>query len=215
MSEFTLIIGNKNYSSWSLRPWVWMKHLGVDFDEIVVPLYESDTDEKLDKYFSNYKVPVLKHNDFEVWDSLAICEYIDELFPQGLFWDPKQRAMMRSLCSEMHSSFTSLRSELPMNCRREPTHLAISDACQTDINRIQDLWQHAAKFSDGKADWLFGSFSIADAMFAPVVLRFHSYDVALNAKASAYVERMLEHPAMLNWIEAGRAESQVIQSEER
>lgn len=215
MAEFTLIIGNKNYSSWSLRPWIWMKHLGVEFDEIMVPLYNPDTNEKLSGYFSNGKVPVLVHNKFEVWDSLSICEYVAELFPQGLFWDPKQRAVMRSLCAEMHSSFTSLRSELPMNCRREPSPLAVSEACQTDINRIQDLWQHAAKYSDEKAGWLFGSFSIADAMFAPVVLRFQRYEIKLNKSATAYVDRLLQHPAMLEWIASGQAESQVIESEER
>lgn len=215
MAEFTLIIGNKNYSSWSLRPWLWMRHLGLEFDEVMVPLFNSDTDEKLGKYFSNYKVPILIHNNFEVWDSLAICEYIAELFPQNFYWDPKQRAIMRSLCAEMHSSFISLRGELPMNCRREPSPLAVSDACQADINRIQDLWRHAAIYSDEKDGWLFGSFSIADAMFAPVAIRFHRYGVELNKAAAAYVDRLLHHPAMREWIAAGRIESQIIESEER
>lgn len=192
-----------------------MKHLGVEFDEVVVPLFSPDTDENLKKYFSNYKVPILIHNNFEIWDSLSICEYVAELFPQNLYWDPKQKAIMRSLCAEMHSSFVSLRSELPMNCRREPSPLAVSEACQTDISRIQDLWQHAAKYSDGKADWLFGSFSIADAMYAPVALRLQRYGVKLNKPAAAYVDRLLQHPAMLEWITAGQAESQVIESEER
>ncbi len=192
-----------------------MKHLGLEFEEIMVPLYNPDTNEKLSAYFSNEKVPVLVHNNFEVWDSLSICEYIAELFPQNLYWDPKQKAVMRSLCAEMHSSFTSLRNELPMNCRREPSPLAVSDACQTDINRIQDLWQHAATYSDGKGDWLFGSFSIADAMYAPVALRFRGYGVKLNKPATAYVERLLQYPAMLEWIAAGQAESQVIEAEER
>lgn len=215
MAEFTLIIGNKNYSSWSLRPWLWMKNLGLEFEEIMVPLSTPDTNEILSGYFSNEKVPILIHNNFEVWDSLSICEYIAELFPQNLYWDPKQKAVMRSLSVEMHSSFTSLRSELPMNCRREPSPLEVSDACLTDINRIQNLWQHAATYSDGKGDWLFGSFSIADAMYAPIAIRFQRYGVKLNKSAAAYVERLLQHPAMLEWIAAGQAESQVIESEER
>ena len=216
MPEFTLIIGNKNYSSWSLRPWMWMKHLEIDFDEIVVPLRRDDTDTRLAPYFSNNKVPVLKHSDLEIWDSLAICEYLAELFPQrGQLADSQQRAMMRALCAEMHSSFMDLRNELPMNCRREPSALLLSDACLADIDRIQNLWQHAKIFADDTANWLFGSFSIADAMFAPVVLRFHRYQVPLGETASNYVEAMLQHPAMIEWVAAGRAEDEVIESEER
>ena len=216
MPEFTLIIGNKNYSSWSLRAWLWMKHLNIDFEEIVIPLYSDDTDALLGAYFSNSKVPVLIHDGTEIWDSLAICEYLAELYPQqGLLDDAKQRAVMRSLSAEMHSSFVGLRSELPMNCRREPGSLILSDICLADIDRIQMLWQYSADFSDGKDDYLFGSFSIADAMFAPVVLRFHRYNVVLNERSQSYMDTMLNHPAMLEWIEAGRAESEVIESEER
>jgi glutathione S-transferase len=216
VSDFTLIIGNKNYSSWSLRAWVWMKHLGIEFDEIVIPLYSDDTDAQLGAYFSNSKVPVLIHAGLEIWDSLAICEYLAELYPQkGLLNDVKQRAVMRSLSAEMHSSFVGLRSELPMNCRREPGSLILSDVCLADIDRIQTLWQHAAEFSDGKDDYLFGSFSIADAMFAPVVLRFHRYNVKIDESSLAYMNTMLKHPAIQEWIAAGRAESEVIDSEER
>lgn len=215
MSEFTLIIGNKNYSSWSLRAWLWMKHLGVEFDEIVIPLYSDDTDAQLGAYFSNCKVPVLIHDGLEVWDSLAICEYLAELYPQSSLNDVRQRAVMRSLSAEMHSSFMGLRSELPMNCRREPGSLILSDVCLADIDRIQALWQYAADFSDNKGDYLFGSFSIADAMFAPVVLRFHRYNVKVNKPSLAYVNTMLKHPAMQEWIAAGRAEPEVIASEER
>ena len=215
MAEFTLVIGNKNYSSWSLRAWLWMKHLGIEFDEIVIPLYSDDTDAQLGAYFSNCKVPVLIHDGLEIWDSLAICEYLAELYPQGLLKDTRQRAVMRSLSAEMHSSFVGLRSELPMNCRREPGSLILSDICLADIDRIQALWQHAAEFSDNKGDYLLGSFSIADAMFAPVVLRFHRYNVALTEGSKSYMHTMLNHPAMREWIDAGRAEPEVIESEER
>ncbi len=216
MSAFTLIIGNKNYSSWSLRAWLWMKHLGIEFDEVVIPLYSDDTDAQLGVYFSGCKVPVLIHDGLEIWDSLAICEYLAELYPQkGLLSDARQRGVMRSLSAEMHSSFVGLRSELPMNCRRQPGSLILSDVCLADIDRIRALWQHAAEFSDDKGDFLFGSFSMADAMFAPVVLRFHRYNIALTGRSQSYMNAMLKHPAMQEWVDAGRAESEVIEGEER
>ena len=214
--EFTLVIGNKNYSSWSLRPWLWMRHIGLEFDEVPVSLYSELMPDQLRCYFSNTKVPVLLHQDLEVWDSLAILEYLVSLSPeQGLPADIKARAIARALCAEMHSSFPVLRNELPMNCRRQPSPLLLSDACLADIDRIQALWQHARGFSDGKGHWLFGSFGIVDAMFAPVVIRFDRYCVPLKEGAAAYVERFLQHPAMIEWIEAGSAESMIIEQEER
>jgi len=216
MSEFTLVIGNKNYSSWSLRPWLWMKHLGLEFDEIHISLYTETMCDQLAPYFSNCKVPVLRHDGIEVWDSLAVLEYLVSLFPeQGLPTDLKARAVARALCNEMHSSFVTLRNELPMNCRREPSPLLFSDSCIADIDRIQALWDYAGKFSEGDANWLFGNFSIADAMYAPVVLRFHRYQVPLSDPASAYVDRLLNHPAMIEWVAEARTETAVIEQEER
>ena len=216
MSEFTLVIGNKNYSSWSLRPWLWMKHMGLEFDEVPVSLYSESMLDQLNPYFSNTKVPVLLHDGFEVWDSLAILEYLVGLSPQhGLPDDPKARAVARSLCAEMHSSFSALRNELPMNCRRQPSPLLLSDACTADIDRIQALWQHANNFSDGGDHWLFGNFTIVDAMFAPVAIRFHRYCVPLQDLAASYVERLLQHPAMIQWIADGSSEPTVIEQEER
>jgi len=216
MSEFTLVIGNKNYSSWSLRAWIWMKHLGLEFDEIRVSLFTETMCDQLAPYFSNCKVPVLQHDGIEIWDSLAILEYLVGLFPeQGLPTDLKACAVARSLCSEMHSSFAALRNELPMNCRREPSPLLLSDACVADIDRVQALWDYAGRYSEGDENWLFGKFSIADAMYAPVVLRFHRYQVPLNDPASAYVDRLLNHPAMIEWVAAARAETAIIEQEER
>lgn len=216
MSKFTIVIGNKNYSSWSLRPWLWMKHQGLDFDEVNVSLFSDSMEAQIRPYFSNNKVPVLIHEGQEIWDSLAILEYLSALPSiQSQLMDTKATAVMRSLCAEMHSSFVSLRSELPMNCRREPSPLLLSDNCLADCERIQSLWNYASGFSDGRDHWLFGSFSIADAMFAPVVLRFHRYCVPLNDYASTYVKHMLQHPAMIDWIESGCAETQVIEQEER
>jgi glutathione S-transferase len=216
MSDFTLVIGNKNYSSWSLRAWLWLKHIGLEFDEVPVSLNSEAMTEQLEPYFSNDKVPVLLHNDLEIWDSLAILEYLADLFPeQGLPGAPGARAVARSLCTEMHSSFAALRNELPMNCRREPSPLLLSDACSADIDRIQALWQYAGKYSEGDDHWLFGNFSIVDAMYAPVVLRFHRYQVVLNEAASVYVSHLLDHPAMIEWVTAAQAETAVIEQEER
>ncbi|GBF28805.1 hypothetical protein MnTg03_00366 [bacterium MnTg03] len=216
MSNFTLVIGNKNYSSWSLRAWLWIRHIGLDFDEVPVSLHNESLSDQLDPYFSDTKVPVLLHDGLEVWDSLAILEYLVSLYPeQGLPEGLKARAVARSLCAEMHSSFIALRNELPMNCRREPSPLLLSDTCIADIDRIQSLWQYAGNYSEGDGNWLFGNFGIADAMFAPVVLRFNRYQVALSKPASDYVDRFLDHPAMIEWVAAGRAETDIIAQEER
>jgi len=216
MSKFTLVIGNKNYSSWSLRAWLWMRHLQLGFEERRVRLYHQDTPLHLDGLFSAAKVPVLIHRGLEIWDSLAILEYLSALFPeQALPAEIKAHAVMRSLCAEMHSSFPNLRSELPMNCRRECRSLEISAACATEIKRIEALWQFAQNYSDHRDHWLFGSFSMADAMFAPVVFRLDRYGVDVEAESRAYIERMLAHPAMLEWVEASHAEPWVIEEEER
>jgi glutathione S-transferase len=216
MTEFTLIIGNKNYSSWSLRAWLWMKHLDLNFSEKLINLYQDDTNQQLAEQHSNFKVPVLIHEDLEIWDSLAILEYLSALYPdQALLRNRQAQAVMRSLCAEMHSSFFSLRNELPMNCRREPTPLTISADCRTDINRIEAIWQYARQYSDGEADWLFGSFSMADAMFAPVVFRFDRYCIAVEPDTRQYMDRLLAHPAIIEWVNASRAEPWVLQEEER
>ncbi len=193
-----------------------MRHIGLDFDEVPVSLYSESMIDQLNPYFSNNKVPVLLHNGLEIWDSLAILEYLSGLSSdQGLPVDSRARAAARALCAEMHSSFSTLRNELPMNCRRQPSPLLLSDACTADIDRIQALWQHANGFSDGMEHWLFGSFSIVDAMFAPVAIRFHGYCVPLEDSAAAYVGRLLQHPAIIEWIDAGSAESMIIEQEER
>ena len=193
-----------------------MRHIGLEFDEVPILLYSEWMSDQLNPYFSNTKVPVLLHDGLEVWDSLAILEYLVSLSPeQGLPVDTRARAVARSLCAEMHSSFITLRNELPMNCRRQPSPLLLSDACTADVERIQALWQHANGFSDGNGHWLFGSFSIADAMFAPVVVRFHRYCVPLRESAATYVERLLQHPAMIEWVDAAVDEPAIIEQEER
>ena len=193
-----------------------MRHADIEFTEVRLPLHTKSWNETIGKYSPTGKVPVLVDGSVTVWESLAICEYLAELYPErGLISDLQARAIMRAFCAEMHSSFANLRHELPMNCRRSPSPVTVSDACQAEIERIQGLWEHAPGFSDGGGDYLFGSFSMADAMFAPVVFRFHRYAIPVRERTSRYVELMLEHPAMQEWVADANQEKDVIESEER
>jgi glutathione S-transferase len=217
MPELTLIIGNKNYSSWSLRPWLFMKHAGIPFKEKRIALYADTSRTELAPYHSNYKVPVLKDGDLLVWDSLAILEYIVEWFPDSHGWpeDTKARAMARSVCAEMHSSFADLRSELPMNCRRRYSAVTISDAAQKDIERIKELWRMCRGRYGSGGEWLFGQFCIADAMYAPIALRFAGYGILVSGIEAAYVQSVLRHPHIVEWMEAGRQEQEILADFER
>ena len=207
-----LIIGNKNYSSWSLRPWIFMRTLKIDFDEIRIALYNNDAATRLSRYFSGGKVPVLVDGDTVIWDSLAILEYLSETYLAGKGWpvDPGKRAFARSISAEMHSSFQSLRSELPMNCRRNSTGKSLSMDVQRDIDRIISIWEKCRSENSGDGAWLFGAYSIADAMYAPVVLRFNTYGVPLNGVLQDYGRHVLNQPELLEWIEAARSETEVL-----
>ncbi len=212
MSDLTLVIGNKNYSTWSLRPWVYMKHAGIGFKERRIALQTEDTDRQLEPYFSDYKVPVLLDDTLIIWDSLAILEYLAEKYPEYRGWpvDQNARAIARSISAEMHSSFASLRSELPMNCRRKYDKFTLSAGVLRDIERIKKIWRHCKTNYGQKGPWLFGEFCIADAMFAPVALRFEGYDVPLEGLEKNYVEEMLSHPPIVEWIEAAKQEKEVL-----
>ena len=203
----TLVIGNKNYSSWSLRPWLFLRKNGVQFSEEQLWLDEPDFKSRLAAYNSGGKVPVLRDGNLTVWDSLAIIEYAIENFPCAETWprDPTQRAHARSSACEMHSSFTALRSECPMDIRnRYPGEL--SAATREDIQRISQLWTQALEMSGSKGNWLYGDFCAADAMFAPVVFRFTGYGVPLSPLLQAYVDRVLGEPVLGDWIRDARAE---------
>jgi glutathione S-transferase len=216
MPNLELIIGNKNYSSWSLRAWIWMRHLEVEFKETMVPLDQPETGQTLENWFSDNKVPILLVDEHQIWDSMAILEFISRLKPEQSEPDNNIAAgIMRSLCAEMHSGFFALRAELPMNCRREISRIKISEDCQRDINRIESLWQHARQYSDQKDEFLFGRYSMADAMFAPVVWRLHVYDIELSENSRGYLAHCLKHPAMKEWYEASRLEPWVINAEKR
>jgi glutathione S-transferase len=210
----TLIIGNKNYSSWSLRAWLAMKVAGVAFDEILIALDEPASRANILKHSPSGRVPCLIDGDLTVWDSLAICEYINETQARGRMWPAQvsSRAQARSVAAEMHSGFAALRAHLPMDVRaRHPDRGAAALArpdVAADVRRVQDIWLECLARSGGP--FLYGAFSIADAFFAPVVTRFVTYGVTLPPALGKYSERVLELPALREWIAAAQAEPEVI-----
>ena len=216
MPDMTLIIGNRNYSSWSLRAWLAMRAAGLAFDEIVIPLDQPDTAARIREFSQAGRVPILRHGDCTIWDSLAICEYVAELAPEARLWpaDPGARAVARSVSAEMHSGFTALRGALPMNIRADRPGITISNDTKADIDRICRIWRDCRREFGAGGPFLFGDFSIADAMFAPVAVRLRGYGVEVNELARNYIEAVLTLPAMREWSAAGAAEPWVLESEE-
>ncbi|NMG22147.1 glutathione S-transferase family protein [Brasilonema bromeliae] len=214
MTSLTLVIGNKNYSSWSLRPWLAMKQMGLEFTEIRIPLYQVGSSAQVRRYSPSGKVPVLLHDEITVWDSLAILEYLIEQFP-ALPWLPlaaKPRAIARSICAEMHSSFANLRQHMPMNIRAYVPGGEVPASVQADITRITTIWHECREAFGMGGNFLFGAFTIVDAMYAPVVTRFITYGVQLDSVCSTYAEAILALPAMQNWIAAAKHETETIES---
>ncbi len=211
-----LIIGNKNYSSWSLRPWLLLSAFDVEFQEICIALMVEGYKQEILKYNSAGKVPVLHDKGIVIWDSLSICEYVSEQYLDGKGWprDPKLRAQARSCAAEMHSSFFTLRNDMPMNCRATGRKVSISSDLQGDITRVDTLWSEMRASYSSMGPWLFGDFSIADCMFAPVVFRFNTYAPELSEMSQKYMVTMLEHPKMRLWLEQAQAEKEVIPHEE-
>jgi len=212
MPSYTLVIGNKNYSSWSLRPWLLMKQSRLAFQEVRVPLYVAGSKETLRKYGPSGKVPVLIDDAVTVWDSLAISEYLAERHPEVQLWpaDALQRAVARSISAEMHSGFVALRSNMSMNCRGFFPGLGRTVEVAADIERIQRIWTDCRERFARTGPYLFGTFTVADAMYAPVVLRFKTYAVQLSPVAQQYANTVLELPALQEWLEAARAEPEII-----
>jgi glutathione S-transferase len=209
-----LVIGNKNYSSWSMRPWLALRANNIAFEEIFIPLYTGESDkQRILDFTSSGKVPILVDDDVTIWDSLAIIEYLAERFPERRLWPqaPAARAHARSISAEMHSSFSALRNECGMNLHRPVGAIDLSADARADIARVQDIWIDCRDRYGKSGSFLFGPFSAADAMFAPVVHRFRTYAIAVEPLVERYMDTMMALPAFQEWTKAGLAETLVIE----
>ena len=214
-----LVIGNKNYSSWSMRPWVLLRQSGIAFEEVQLKFGERDgglTVPGIEKYSAAGKVPVLIIDGEPVWDSLAICETVAEMHPTKHLWpeDELARRVARSICAEMHSGFQALRGAMPMNIRTRYPGKGLTPKSQKDIDRVVEIWSDCRERFGGAGNFLFGRFSIPDAFYAPVVMRFHAYAVKLPTVAQAYCEAVHELSAVKEWKEAARRESEFVPEDE-
>jgi glutathione S-transferase len=216
MAEFTIYIANKNYSSWSLRGWLPLKHTGASFEEVVIPLREPMTRGTILRHSPSGRVPALTHGDLTVWDSLSICEYLAETFPEAKLWpdDKTARAVARSVSAEMHSGFQALRQHLPMNIRSSFPNRGVTPEVQADINRIGAMWRDCRKRFGAAGPFLFGAFTAADCMYAPVVSRFRTYKVELDEVAQAYCDAVWALPAMQEWLTDATNEPMIIEDAE-
>ena len=211
MSELTLVVASKNYSSWSLRAYLALAHTGQPFREVVITLDEPTTGSEIARYSPSGTVPVLQHGALSIWDSLAICEYLAETFPEAKLWpqDKTARAVARSAVAEMHSGFSALRRNMPMNLHaRKPGH-GRAPGVADDISRVQKLWNECRQRFGQGGPFLFGHFTIADAFYAPVATRFVTYDVQLDEVSRAYRDAVTALPSFKTWLEAARHEPPV------
>jgi glutathione S-transferase len=209
----TLVIGNKNYSSWSMRPWLALRANNIAFNEVFIPLYTGEADKQRILGFTHSgKVPALIDGDVTIWDSLSIIEYVAEKFPEIRLWPEHRaaRAHARSIAAEMHSGFAALRNECGMNLHRPVGAITLSDEARANIARIQQIWVECRARYAKSGPFLFGAFGGADAMFAPVVHRFRTYAIEVAPEAKAYMETMMSLPAFQEWTRAGLAETIVI-----
>jgi glutathione S-transferase len=197
-----LVIGNKNYSSWSLRPWLLLRHSGVPFRELKLPLDTPQFEARIGDYAPNRRVPALHDGEIRLWDSLAICEYANERWLDGRGWpaDLAMRALARSISAEMHSGFTALRNELPFNCRKRAPLRQVSVEAAAEIERVLAIWRETRRAHGAAGSFLFGTFGIADAMYAPVVLRFIGHGVTLDAETQRYADSITALPALREWL---------------
>ncbi|HEY6255768.1 MAG TPA: glutathione S-transferase family protein [Xanthobacteraceae bacterium] len=211
-----LLIGNKNYSSWSLRPWIAMKVAGISFAEQVISLDAADFKARVGKVSATGKVPVLVDGDIHVWESLAILEYLGEKFPQAHLWpaEPAARAHARAIAAEMHAGLTPLRRHYPMNVRRPVRRREPTPEAADNVRRIDAMWTDCRRRFGGSGPFLFGAFSAADAMYAPVASRLHTYAVDIGGEARAYMEAVMALPAWAEWYAAAVAEPWVLAEDE-
>ncbi len=211
-----LIIGNKNYSSWSLRPWIAMKVAGIAFDEEVISLSATDFKARLSKVSGTGKVPALLDGDVHVWESLAILEYVAEKYPHARLWpaDPAPRALARAIAAEMHAGFAPLRRHLPMNTWRPVIPRQLTPEVKANVRRIEEMWIDCRTRYGAGGAFLFGGFGAADAMYAPIVSRFHTYAVEVGEAARAYMAAVMALPAWGEWRAAALAEPWVLPEDE-
>lgn len=214
MEKLVLYIANKNYSSWSFRPWIALTAAGVPFEEVLIPFDYPAGNPRYKTISPNAQVPVLHHGDVRVWQSLSIIEYAAELFPENGIWPASSadRAVARSISMEMLSGFRALRNACPMNFRRPKRRIDLPDGVMDDVARIGTIWRELRAKSGGP--FLFGEFTAADAMFAPVVNRFAVYDLVDDADTLAYMEAMTSHPAWVSWQEAALQETAIVEEDE-
>ncbi|APG86261.1 glutathione S-transferase family protein [Sinorhizobium americanum] len=214
MAKLALYVGNKNYSSWSLRPWLALEGCGIPFEDVVIPFDFPAGNPKFREISPTGRVPVLHHGEIRVWESLAIIEYVAELYPQAGIWpeNREDRARARSYSMEMLAGFRALRGACPMNIRRPVKAIALPDGVMDDVARIETIWREAIARSGGP--FLFGRFTAADAMFAPVVNRLEVYELTTDPGTLAYMEAVKAHPAFRKWEEAARAEPWIVPEDE-
>lgn len=212
---YKLVIANRNYSSWSLRAWLYLTESNLAFEEIRIPLFTGNWQEEIARFSPGGRVPVLLDGDITVWDSMAIIEYVREQHPEAIGWpvSGRARAHARSVSAEMHSGFLAVRDELPQNLRvrRKLNISQLSAACQKQVNRIDELWTDCRARYGGGGKWLFGEFSIADVMFAPVALRFVTYFIPVSGQSRDFTEAVYQLASVQRWVEAARAESESLE----
>lgn len=210
-----LVIGNKNYSSWSMRPWVLLRHFEIPFEEIRIALFRAGYKEVLARYSPSLRVPVLIDAGHTIWDSLAICEFVAENFLQGQAYpeDRFLRARCRSYCNEMHAGFLAIRNQLPMNIRAR-RRLDYGPELLAEVRRVEAIWSEARTHYGASGDYLFGDFSIADCMYAPVATRFRTYGVGLAPTAQTYLEALLDNAAVKQWCAEAAAETEILADHE-
>jgi glutathione S-transferase len=211
-----LAIANKNYSSWSMRPWVLLRQAGIEFEEIQLKFTDDGKVAGIDAYSPTRQVPVLIVDGEPVWDSLAICETVAELYPRKQLWpaDARARQIARSICAELHTGFRSLRGAMPVNIRASLAGKGMSPAVQLDIDRVVDIWESSRARFGGNGDLLFGQFSVADAYYAPVATRFLTYAVTLPPLAQRYAEALLDLSAVREWMVQAQRETEFVRVDE-
>lgn len=215
MTTPTLVMGTRNYSSWSLRPWLLARHLSIPLEERVLHFGSEEFASEIARLSPSRKVPVLLHDGACIWESLAICEYLSEL-AHGRGWPQERarRAQARAVAAEMHAGFPALRSQCPMNARAVGRRVAATAALARDLQRIEALWADCRAAAAGKGPWLFGDYSAADAMYSPVVLRIHTYGLALSGAARDYHEHCLRDSSLREWIALAEVEGVRVEEEE-